>query len=572
MLSGISNPFSFLPFFSLATFLTLLLPTACSHQPGLAVSPELPPGPVVKKDGVPSPGVMEKIRAHMEKDRLSLQPDGRGEFTAVNPRMNYNVRFSEEGAVFSHKGKGDSAWRFGLALSGYGYEGGLADPDPGRLEVEGNRFSYVHDGLTRWYVNTKEGVEQGFTLDRAPEGEPGRHLIFDIAVTGTLKPVNGAGGEGLLLVDGSNAAVLTYNKLKAYDAAGRILPAAMTLAGADRRTIRLTVDDADAVYPIVVDPLVQSAKLTADDAAISDHFVSSAAISGDLVIVGAPGDSGGGTDSGSAYLTGAFVSSDSNYNGLEVPDILVTSVEDDSDGDGISDDAEGRGDTDGDGTPDYLDADSDNDGISDEEEGVADTDGDGTPDYLDTESDGDNVGDAMENGAADNGDGNGDGVPDRLQFNVTSLQTYDGSAYVTLETPEGTTLAGVQSAANPSSLDMPEGMDLNYGLFDFTINGVGGGGASRLILYLPEEARPASYFKYGMTPDNREDHWYEFLHDGEVGAQIDGNVITLHFVDGEKGDDILTPDGAVVDLGGPVFDSADADRGDFGCFVRSLVR
>ena len=72
----------------------------------------------------------------------------------------------------------------------------------------------------------------------------------------------------------------------------------------------------------------------------------------------------------------------------------------DSDGDRISDHDEGADekpavDTDGDGTPDYLDSDSDGDGIPDAVEGgnpdpctaPVDTDGDGKPDFRDLDSD-----------------------------------------------------------------------------------------------------------------------------------------------------------------------------------------
>ncbi len=70
----------------------------------------------------------------------------------------------------------------------------------------------------------------------------------------------------------------------------------------------------------------------------------------------------------------------------------------DADGDTIRDEDEGRRDerdTDGDGTPDYLDTDSDGDGITDSIEAgddrvdtpPRDSDGDGTPDYLDDDSD-----------------------------------------------------------------------------------------------------------------------------------------------------------------------------------------
>lgn len=40
-------------------------------------------------------------------------------------------------------------------------------------------------------------------------------------------------------------------------------------------------------------------------------------------------------------------------------------------------------DTDGTGTPDYLDRDSDGDGVPDQQEGTADADGNGVPDYKD---------------------------------------------------------------------------------------------------------------------------------------------------------------------------------------------
>ncbi len=79
----------------------------------------------------------------------------------------------------------------------------------------------------------------------------------------------------------------------------------------------------------------------------------------------------------------------------------------DADGDGIWDSWEGRADmvdTDGDGTPDYLDLDSDGDGIPDSVEGrpspgtgePIDSDGDGIYDFRDTDSDGNGIPDMDE--------------------------------------------------------------------------------------------------------------------------------------------------------------------------------
>ncbi len=90
----------------------------------------------------------------------------------------------------------------------------------------------------------------------------------------------------------------------------------------------------------------------------------------------------------------------------------------DADGDGIADVDEGRAndvDTDGDGTPDYLDDDSDGDGIPDYREAgdnltgtpPIDTDGDGTPDFRDLDSDDNGISDT-DDGVEDlDGDGRG---------------------------------------------------------------------------------------------------------------------------------------------------------------------
>jgi len=100
----------------------------------------------------------------------------------------------------------------------------------------------------------------------------------------------------------------------------------------------------------------------------------------------------------------------------------------DADGDTISDYDEGEAtsvDTDGDGTPDYLDTDSDGDGILDSAEAgdtnpatpPRDTDGDDTPDFQDVDSDNDGVEDDDEVTVGTDpfdwdtdGDGESDGV------------------------------------------------------------------------------------------------------------------------------------------------------------------
>jgi hypothetical protein len=129
----------------------------------------------------------------------------------------------------------------------------------------------------------------------------------------------------------------------------------------------------------------------------------------------------------------------------------------DSDGDGIADAREGTGDTDGDGTPNYLDDDSDGDGIPDSVERGSgstpcapfDSDLDGTPDFADLDSDNDGLTDAEETAAGTdprNPDSDADGIDDLTEVAAGSDPTSSasrppaGSLYVVLPyVPPGTT-------------------------------------------------------------------------------------------------------------------------------------
>ena len=104
----------------------------------------------------------------------------------------------------------------------------------------------------------------------------------------------------------------------------------------------------------------------------------------------------------------------------------------DCDGDGITNRAEGRDDADGDGLPNFIDTDSDGDGISDAIEGETDSDGVGVPDYLDDDSDGDGVSDVEEGVGDADGDGildfqDADSQPGRSGASTTLLGAFTGA-------------------------------------------------------------------------------------------------------------------------------------------------
>jgi hypothetical protein len=78
-----------------------------------------------------------------------------------------------------------------------------------------------------------------------------------------------------------------------------------------------------------------------------------------------------------------------------------------------------------------------------------------------------------------------------------------------------------------------------------------------MTMYLKREKEPGAFYKYGPTPANPVDHWYEFDFDKTTGtgAKFNGRKVTLHFVDGERGDSDNAADGSIsiTDPGAPGF-------------------
>lgn len=168
---------------------------------------------------------------------------------------------------------------------------------------------------------------------------------------------------------------------------------------------------------------------------------------------------------------------------------------------------------------------------------------------ADADSDGQSS--EIENAAPNGGDGNHDGIPDSQQANVTSLPNSGNGEYVTLATPTGTALTNVEAIDNPAPSTQPGGAEFPTGFIQFGINGMAIGAATTVEIFLEGGVTANSYYKYGPTPDNSTDHWYEFLFDGITGAEILSDKIVLHFVDGEQGDGDFIANGVISDPGAP---------------------
>lgn len=130
-------------------------------------------------------------------------------------------------------------------------------------------------------------------------------------------------------------------------------------------------------------------------------------------------------------------------------------------------------DSDGDGTPDYLDTDDDNDGIPTRVEcptgsPCVDTDGDGTSNHLDLDSDGDGILDEHECPAQACRDTDGDGMPNYIDTDSDGDGLEDA-----VECPDGAPCLDVDANGVEDYLELPGTLE---------VRGTGGGALGAWLL------------------------------------------------------------------------------------------
>jgi hypothetical protein len=245
------------------------------------------------------PTISEQLAT--EEYHASIADDG---LQAPNRAQNLRTRFEADGIAIEPRVLGGAApaWRFGWETAALGRPGQMSEVAPAVLHADGARVRYERPGFCEWYENTPEGVEQGFTIARPPSG------AGPLRIAGTL-----AGGLRAELADGAvylfdpeGVQVLRYSHLLVEDANGRDLPAWLALTG---QMLAIEVDDRDAAYPLIVDPLLTAPSWTTEGNQAQSDYGNSVATAGDVnndgysdVIVGASQYDNGQADEGRVFL------------------------------------------------------------------------------------------------------------------------------------------------------------------------------------------------------------------------------------------------------------------------------
>ncbi len=197
-----------------------------------------------------------------------------------------------------------------MRLTGMGYGTALRGVGAAVPRASDNRVTYFHPGLQEWYANGPLGLEQGFTLARAPAGARRGPLTIALSLAGSAHAKLSSNGTSVDF--GSSPSGLRYSGLAAEDASGRPLRSWLSLSSG---RLLLHVRTAGARYPVRIDPFVQGAALKSSGGTASDKFGYSVALSadGNTALVGAPYDEDGARSAGEAGAAFVFVHSGSKW-------------------------------------------------------------------------------------------------------------------------------------------------------------------------------------------------------------------------------------------------------------------
>jgi len=131
------------------------------------------------------------------------------------------------------------------------------------------------------------------------------------------------------------------------------------------------------------------------------------------------------------------------------------------------------------------------------------------------------------------------------------LETATDTGTATLSAGSGTMEDLTAITENTLPSEAAEGkpnLEFPHGFFSFNITGLASGATVTVTIALPSAVPIGTqYWKYGPTPANPTNHWYQL----PMGDDDGDNVITITLVDGGLGDDDLTANGVIVDPGGP---------------------
>ena len=250
----------------------------------------------------------KQIKAEYENHRHGMFPDGKGGYQSRSHYHGWLVRFDGRGFEVDPD---TESWTWGLELASWGRDGAeMVVTERPQVHMDVNRLEYRRKDITEWFVNGKEGLEHGFTIAQRP-GAVGSEVSMRFRQRGSLVASGVQDSRNILYKTEDGQLALNYRKLLVVDAVGRYLLASILVEGGQLRiafddrlaTYPITVD------PIVQQSYLKAPNARVSDSfgssvAVSGETVAVGAYGEDSDAVGVNGNQSGtfAPDAGAVYV------------------------------------------------------------------------------------------------------------------------------------------------------------------------------------------------------------------------------------------------------------------------------
>lgn len=174
-------------------------------------------------------------------------------WSAPNRSQSFRSRITRNGLELfprDEDSRGEGApWKLELRTNAFGRLDQFEPLSVQSVSADGSRAVLAHGPIREWFENRAAGLEQGWTIPSRPDGE--LPLWIGLEVRGLSLRIDDSGDNGVF-VDASGVQRLRYTGLHAFDATGKEIGARFRSSA---NGVGIEVDDAQAEYPITVDPI-----------------------------------------------------------------------------------------------------------------------------------------------------------------------------------------------------------------------------------------------------------------------------------------------------------------------------
>ncbi|MBP6573216.1 MAG: FG-GAP repeat protein [Flavobacteriales bacterium] len=243
-------------------------------------------------------------KTKLDVEQLNFQPsEAEDVLLASNPFQGMETTVERTGFSLEPV-DGSKGWHIGFEVLGHGRNSAsLTRWLPRSISHKRSEAFWRSPSLTAHYQHGVQGLRQNFIVQHAPTGNG--VLRVEQRITTNLQMLL-AGSDRVVFISADGQACATYDELLVWDADGDTLDAALELDG---DILAIVVNDADARYPITIDPISSTPNRLLTGPVSTQEFGISVATAGDLngdgysdVVIGAWQTTLGQANEGAAYI------------------------------------------------------------------------------------------------------------------------------------------------------------------------------------------------------------------------------------------------------------------------------